>query len=1267
MAADLGWNTGQTRIRAADGRLLGAGVLIGGRYVLTCSRAARGETAFRVESAGLAALAALVPPLAGGRGDLALLELDTPVPHGATLRREVGAGREVRIHSLPLRLGYGIWVRAVMGEPDGERVPLTLAEGRADPDLSGCPVFDRATGRLLGIVVVDSEVRLVPADTVLAYFPQLREWVTDDSAIEERLDELLVRTGALPLPDTGDLRVSLPKAAPPDPFDAVLSDAALPERHRFCGECGNPVGRGEAGRPGRVRGYCVHCGTPFVFLPTLEPGTVVAGRYAVLGCLAHGGFSWIYLARDEADNGRFVVLKGLIGERDRGEALAAAQAAVVPQLLELDHPHVVRTLAHVEHPDPETGRLTGYQVMEYVRGISLRTVLRRAKRLRPEHVAAYGLQLLDAIGYLHERGLLYVDLKPDNVLQDGDRITLVDLGSVRREDDRESAVVGTPGYQPPQSELSREGLTVRSDLYSIGRTLAELLRACPGPDGGLGREMLQALIDRATADYADRFATAGDMAEQLRGVLRQLLSLRTRVPRPAVSQVFRVPAELAAAGLGVPEWRAWGDEPPLRADEVPKYYDVASALPFVLPAAREEVERAWHFALDALDRGGVEAAEEQVRKCARLVSGELAPLLALGLCAEARGARGAAERYYEAVWARDREVVAAAFGLARTRLALGDRVGAAAVLDEVPAASRELGPESGTAARAGAVRALAAAGPGDSLPSLDEAAAAWSRLGELDLDEDEQDRLTAVVGETLLRLAAEQPAAAAARLPDLRAVKHDLAQIYWTHSQRAWPGLREHSGRVRNAKVPEPVSASRPKVVVHHAGYLPSRTSSTTVKVAITAGSDGSLRLFVREAPGCVLYSVSQLAPAGRPLPLPTRGVSDSVLDLGQWAAGETREYALSLLVPSKMALEQDTQLVAMWAHQESAQSEAETVDVRLTDDPVELTRPPVGRHRGLAAAVDAALSAYGNGNLGAAMDALGSAVVLAAAQGNEAVLNRLRLLVDIVDAESGLVSLRGPLPEEDLLSERISVPLRESGPVSSAAIAVPAEEDYEVLDSARYDSAVYGAVLSARVDSRRVDSRRADSRRVDSRRVDSRRADSRRVDSRRVDSRPATWRTGRVGYPVRREQVDPGPDPFDLQRVIRAGLRRSAARPPDDTPDTSPPGPGLLAATVECRSDDPVVAGKAVRVAVSVRRKEPSAAPAGVVRVRVLLDAAPAAAEPMSRIGWITGDRLRDPAEFDVVPAAPGPLRLVFRIYREHDAQLLLEIAAALPVEEPS
>ncbi|ATY14135.1 hypothetical protein CU254_29730 [Amycolatopsis sp. AA4] len=1261
MAADLGWNTGQTRIYAADGRLLGAGVLIGGRYVLTCSRAARDETAFRVEAAGSAALAGLVPPLAGSRGDLALLELETPVRHGATLRRKVGSGREVRIHSLPLRLGYGIWVRATTEAADGERVPLTLLEGRVDPDLSGCPAFDRATGRLLGVVVVDYAVRLVPADTVLAYFPQLREWVTDDSAVEDRLDELLVRTGSQPPNGAEDLRVALPKALVPDPFDAVLPDAALPERHRFCVGCGNPVGRGEGGRPGRVRGYCVHCGTPFSFLPTLEPGALVAGRYAVLGCLAHGGFSWIYLARDEAEGGRFVVLKGLIGERDRGGALAAAQAAVVPHLLELDHPNVVRILAQFEHPDPETGQSTGYLVMEYVRGISLRTVFQRAKRLRPEHVAAYGLQLLEAVGYLHERGLLYVDVKPDNVLQDGDRITLVDLGSVRRKDDRDSAIVGTPGYQPPRSELDREGVSVRSDLYSIGATLDELLRACSGPDGGLGREMLQLLIDRATAGYSDRFGTAEEMAEQLRGVVRLLLSQRTRVPRPVVSQVFGEPRGLAATGLGVPGWEAWGAEPPLRADDSLRDDDVRPVLPLAVAAAPDEVATAWRSAAALLDAGLPDDAEEQYRECARLVPGELAPLLALGFCAELRGLRAAAARYYETVWRCDRTMVTAAFGLARIRLGQGDRVGAAAILDEVPAADRQ----AKTAARAGAVRALAASVPGDAeLPSLDEAAAAWSRLGGLDLDEDEQDRLTALVAETLLRLAAGHPAAAS-RLPDLNQVKHDLAQIYWEHANRAWPSLREHAARVRGIEAPRPVSAERPAAVVHHPRYLPSRTSETTVKVRVTAGSGGgAMRLVLRDSPGCVVYRVSQLAPVERLLPLPRQRIDDLVLDLGRWAAGETREYAVSLLVPSKLEIEREHQLIAMWAQQGSARSEAETVFAALTDDPAKLALAPVGPHLGLAAAVDAADSAYRNGNLSATLDALGSAVALATAQGNEAVLGRLRLLVDIVDAESGLVSLRGPLDGEEFLSERISVPLRKPAPVRPpgpvADVATPAEEDYELdYDLAEPDVAYSSAVLSVRVDSRRVDSRRVDSRRADSRRVD-----SRRVDSRRTDSRPVAWRAGRAGSPVRRDQLDPGPDPFDLQRVIWAGLRGSGASPPDDAP---PPGPGLLEATVECQSDGPVVVGQLVGVAVSVRRKEPAPAQSDVVRVRVLLDAGPGTAVPVSRVGWITGDRLREPAAFGVVPAEPGPLRLVFRIYREHDAQLLLEIAAALPVEAPS
>ena len=92
--------------------------------------------------------------------------------------------------------------------------------------------------------------------------------------------------------------VEIPPVPYRDPASAVLADPRVPENKRFCSGCDQPVGRDRDGRPGMTEGFCRNCGARFSFSPKLEPGELVAGQYEVLGCLAHGGLGWIYLARD---------------------------------------------------------------------------------------------------------------------------------------------------------------------------------------------------------------------------------------------------------------------------------------------------------------------------------------------------------------------------------------------------------------------------------------------------------------------------------------------------------------------------------------------------------------------------------------------------------------------------------------------------------------------------------------------------------------------------------------------------------------------------------------------------------------------------------------------------------------------------------------------------------------------------------------------------------------------------------------------------------
>jgi serine/threonine-protein kinase PknG len=215
--------------------------------------------------------------------------------------------------------------------------------------------------------------------------------------------------------------VEIPPVPAGDPADAVMSTPTVPESRRFCARCGEPVGRSRDGAAGRAVGFCRTCGAPFSFEPKLRAGDLVAGQYEVVGCLAHGGMGWVYLARDHNVSDRWVVLKGLLNAGDR-DATAAALAER-RFLAEVEHPNIVKIFNFVQHES------SGYIVMEYVGGASLKQMLaaRReanggeANPLPAAQAIAYMLEILPALGYLHDLGLLFCDFKIDNVISPSTR------------------------------------------------------------------------------------------------------------------------------------------------------------------------------------------------------------------------------------------------------------------------------------------------------------------------------------------------------------------------------------------------------------------------------------------------------------------------------------------------------------------------------------------------------------------------------------------------------------------------------------------------------------------------------------------------------------------------------------------------------------------------------------------------------------------------------------------------------------------------------
>ncbi|WP_415973103.1 tetratricopeptide repeat protein [Rhodococcus sp. 077-4] len=347
--------------------------------------------------------------------------------------------------------------------------------------------------------------------------------------------------------------VEVPRVEPVDPATAVMSDPTVPQHKRFCWKCNAKVGRNEPGEPDISVGVCPHCGATFDFTPLLEPGDRVVGQYDVQGCIAHGGLGWIYLAIDRNVSDRWVVLKGLLHFGDEeAHAVAVAERQF---LAEVAHPGVVKIYNFVEQPRKD-GSTVGFIVMEYVGGRSLRDILTACgdgARLPVEQALAYVLEVLPALGYLHSIGLVYNDLKPENIMISDDQIKLIDLGAVAGIEDY-GYLYGTVGYQAP--EIVKTGPTVASDIFTVGRTLAVLTLDMPSKNGkyldGLpsaeDSDVLQQfpslhrLLLRAThEDPTRRFRSADEFAGQATGVLREILAIRTGVERPGLSTVFSPP------------------------------------------------------------------------------------------------------------------------------------------------------------------------------------------------------------------------------------------------------------------------------------------------------------------------------------------------------------------------------------------------------------------------------------------------------------------------------------------------------------------------------------------------------------------------------------------------------------------------------------------------------------------------------------------------------------------------------------------------------
>ncbi|WP_240436475.1 serine/threonine protein kinase [Streptomyces sporangiiformans] len=343
----------------------------------------------------------------------------------------------------------------------------------------------------------------------------------------------------------------------------------------------------------------------------LPPGQLLAGQYRLIQPLGYGGMGEVYLALDTNVDDREVAIKILNPEQAAAAAGALAQERRA--LVELTHDDIIRVFNYGHHPE-----LGDFLVLQYVDGLTLEEVRARAQLIPREFgggrfhefVLAYGVRILSALGHLHadRPRKVYGDLKPDNVMHDGTATKIIDVGSVRA---AELPGLTTEGFRAPTVGPDGES-TGQDDLFSLGETLRRLSglgtspqdlaglsdlgtlgasavpaaekMTAPAPHG-LGLVSLARVLHRATrSERTERFADAREMEQQLRGVFRELRSLRTGTETFEPSPLFLQSAYALDGALGsAPPLARWVAPVPPSPYAPPSPAEVAQRLPVPRP------------------------------------------------------------------------------------------------------------------------------------------------------------------------------------------------------------------------------------------------------------------------------------------------------------------------------------------------------------------------------------------------------------------------------------------------------------------------------------------------------------------------------------------------------------------------------------------------------------------------------------------------------------------------------------------------------------